>query len=506
MRRRRRNHELLSVSLFPFLAVLICTFGVLIILLVIVVKAADHQGEVAQAEQDQQQQQSLKQLQLKLEMQELKVESYQNSRVELIDQLSDEKTRRALIQADIEKLSRELNLLAGRMQALNSEELDSSSDIKNEIAVLQQQLSDQKDMLEKRRESLATSTEVKYSIVPYDGENGTTRRPIYIECRKDQLILQPYEITLTRNDFIHPILPNNPLDAALIATREYFLKNNLLQHGGTPYPLLVVRPGGSQSYALARQAMRSWDEEFGYELIPEEKQLEFGMPDSQLGEEMRLAVEAAKLRQQKHVAEELLSQNFRGNQIENAGGFEASGFSGGFEQNGETKNQVQATSATEPLTSTTDEQSRRPDAIESGQTENSDAIRNADIAARDVNGGTSIAEERGKNWALPSNAGSAVAYHRPVKMYLAADQIVVEADPYNQRRLFIRVDSTDLENSMDELVEAIWKRIENWGVAGAGGYWKPELKVVILPGCETNYLRMQELLDQSGFGITEVKP
>lgn len=508
MRRRRRNQELLTVSLFPFLAVLICTFGVLIILLVIVVKAADHQAEVAQAEQDQIQQQDLDKLQLDLEMQQLKVQGYESSREELLKKLSDEKTRRALIQANIDKLSQERKLLVGRMKALNSESIDSDTEFKQEIAALQQQLADQKEMLKKRRQAAAAApVEVRYSIVPYDGEGGTTRRPIYIECRKDELILQPYEITLTTKDFIQPILPNNPLDAALITTREYFLKNRLFLRGGTPYPLLIVRPGGSQSYALARQAMRSWDEEFGYELVAFDKELTFGKPDSQLEKEMRLAIEAARNRQREHVAEEFLLQRDIDDQIKNAGGADTSNFFSGTDRPANQRGSIKRTSATVTVVNEDGiEQTQDSEALESGDTLDSKAKRNADIAARNIDGSESIAEERGRNWALPSNAASAVAYHRPVKLYLTNDQIVVEADSQNLNRLFIPVDYANMNAALEQLVEAIWHRIDNWGVAGAGGYWKPELNVIVLPGCETKFTRMQALLDQSGFGIKEAQP
>ena len=50
MRRYSKHRENHSVSLFPFLAVLICTFGVLIVLLVLVVKAADHRAEASKKE------------------------------------------------------------------------------------------------------------------------------------------------------------------------------------------------------------------------------------------------------------------------------------------------------------------------------------------------------------------------------------------------------------------------------------------------------------------------
>ena len=50
MRRHRKRRSPAGVSLFPFLAVLICTLGVLIVLLVIAVKAAESTADQTVAE------------------------------------------------------------------------------------------------------------------------------------------------------------------------------------------------------------------------------------------------------------------------------------------------------------------------------------------------------------------------------------------------------------------------------------------------------------------------
>ena len=44
-----------------------------------------------------------------------------------------------------------------------------------------------------------------YAVVPYEGPNGTFRRPIYIECVKDELVLQPEGVRLTADDLRPPI-------------------------------------------------------------------------------------------------------------------------------------------------------------------------------------------------------------------------------------------------------------------------------------------------------------
>ena len=57
--KKRRQSERLTVSLFPFLAVLICTLGILIVLLVISVQAASVEADTRTAESQAKQQQQL---------------------------------------------------------------------------------------------------------------------------------------------------------------------------------------------------------------------------------------------------------------------------------------------------------------------------------------------------------------------------------------------------------------------------------------------------------------
>ena len=64
-----------------------------------------------------------------------------------------------------------------------------------------------------------------------------------------------------------------------------------------PYPLLLVRPNGIIAYYLVRDAMTSWDAEFGYELVGQDWQLDFPMqPDAQLREMETHAVADARQR------------------------------------------------------------------------------------------------------------------------------------------------------------------------------------------------------------------
>ena len=126
------------------------------------------------------------------------------------------------------------------------------------------------------RDEAAARRPPVYAIVPYDGPNGTHRRPIYLECTSEGVVIQPEGILLPVQRLSQ--VRSGPAirsDAALRAIREYYARLGPTGSQGEPYPLLIVRPGGVESYAMARAAMRSWDDEFGYELIDETMQLKY---------------------------------------------------------------------------------------------------------------------------------------------------------------------------------------------------------------------------------------
>jgi hypothetical protein len=54
---------------------------------------------------------------------------------------------------------------------------------------------------------------------------------------------------------------------------------------------------------------------------------------------------------------------------------------------------------------------------------------------------------------------------------------------------------------VDTLVSKIWARVEGWGLAVAGGYWKPVLNVHVTPGAEQRFEELRVLLDGSGLEV-----
>ena len=179
---------------------------------------------------------------------------------------------------ELERRWRELQEAAADLQRRIQGQDAGQEASRAELEQLQQEVRAAQEALEAAKNKVAKRP-TSYAIVPYDGPNGTRRRPIYIECTAQGVILQPEGIVLGAKDFDGPLGPGNPLDAALRGIREYYAQAGLLGSQGEPYPLLIVRPGGVEAYAAARTAMRTWDDEFGYELVDETMQLKYPEPD-----------------------------------------------------------------------------------------------------------------------------------------------------------------------------------------------------------------------------------
>jgi hypothetical protein len=195
--------------------------------------------------------------------------------------------------------------------------LDDRRQAEREIERLHKLIAQSRETI-KSLKSENASKKRSYSIIPYEGPNGTTRRPIYIECRADAVVVQPEGITLTQEDLSPPLDAGNPLAAALRAAREYVVQNSgasAANKQAEPYPLILVRPDGIKSYHAVRRAIASWDADFGYEFIGSEWKLEFPPLDPQLARLENQAVEQARIRRQ--VLAAAAPRAFR------AGGFDA---------------------------------------------------------------------------------------------------------------------------------------------------------------------------------------
>lgn len=284
-----------TVALFPFLAVLICTMGALIVLLVLLVQQARvdahaHSPESTPAPIPAEQE--------ALEDAQWRRTVLEQSRAEKTEELAATRAKLAHLEEHTQRLKAEAETLLAQARAIDEGRKlrdDELAAARAELARWREQIAQHQRKLEEKRRELAEKSR-SYALIPYEGPLGTRRRPIYVECTELGVILQPEGILLKAEDFQGPLGPGNPLEVALRAIREH-LERTAGSQAGQPYPLLVVRPGGVLAYAAARAAMKSWDDEFGYELVGDDLQLDFGQPDPALTRLVQQTVAEARRRQ-----------------------------------------------------------------------------------------------------------------------------------------------------------------------------------------------------------------
>lgn len=295
-----------DVSLFPFLAVLLCTMGSLLLVLVVMAKVSREQA-ARRAEAEAEAQQALagapddgrahEMLQLLNSRQEL----LDNRKQEAAVLLRGEQLRLSHIEDHMRRLQdqlQSLQLAAAELAAMEQGHSDDRLQAEREVARLQR-------LIDETRQDIAELNEEfggprSYSIVPYRGPNGTQRPAIYVECRKNEVVLQPEGLRLIRQDFAPPLGAGNPLASALRSAREFMIRQDpsLGKSADTePYPLILVRPDGVEMYYRVRAAVESWDSDFGYELINGEMELEYPDANPELAALEHRAIELARARQ-----------------------------------------------------------------------------------------------------------------------------------------------------------------------------------------------------------------
>jgi hypothetical protein len=526
---RIREQDAVGVSLFPFLAVLICTMGALILLLVVVARQARLQAAQDTAKKNAQVHEDL---QAAREWAGLEIRGYREAREKTEAQLAEARLALGHVEDHARRLRDQLARLEAawnELDALPSSGSRRSQELQEELARLKSRIAQtERELAEARRQ--AAGQRASYAVVPYEGRHATHRRPIYIECRPDAVVLQPEGIVLDEDDFTGPLGPGNPLDAALRAVRERWLRDRGFDpaESGEPYPVLLVRPGGIEAYYAARAAMKSWASDFGYELIGEDWRLAFPPPDARLADEVRQAVATARARQQRLIA---AAPRRYGRQPQR--GYVAAPYRGGLvpdrrpgssvgSGDGQSQSFGRAGGRFTPGPGGQEEDALPPGRAgaerppgDQGQTpyqggagqpptqETPDhaASRPGNLAAT---GGAmppeSLAKTRGRNWGLPHAAEGSVAITSPIRVDCHPDKLVLVPERGLGTNKVVPLGPVT-QDALDAFVAAIWQYIERWGSAGRGMYWRPVLNVHVAPNAEARYDELAILLEGSGLEV-----
>ncbi len=593
-----------SVSLFPFLAVLLCTMGALLVLLVVLAQRAGERV-LAEAEPpavpaspqpvtpaaDDEAAGLISQLE--------KVRAYQSQlaklRIQAEARLQEEQQRLSHLEEHTRRTEHELARLALAAQQLQATENEQSVDqaqAERELKRLQKLSAEAEADLEELREQDRGQT--SYAIVPYKGPNGTQRKPIYVECRSDGIILHPEGIELKPSDFYATSWPGNPLAAALRATRDH-VNAQAAKAGNSeppdPYPVILVRPDGIRQYSLVRAAISSWDATFGYEFIDQDWELEFPeAADPLLARAQGHAITLARDRLRRMIRSAprrfqgvgLAGKgtgggvgNAQGYGVGNSTGAESSdwqlglsdqagsgqggGMAGqsGLAMDGASEagvvGQAQqgapagievaqgGVAGAEQFAGGDLESSQESGAGESGQQHgrsgsagegdpsSQEGLASVGGAASSGEGGSaggassggassagggssssgptsSIADSRGRNWAVKGGGRNSVPIRRPIQIVVRENQLALLPNRHaltgnDTAGQVISLNQPQSQLS-DEFVAALRSRIDEWGLAGNGLYWRPVLNLNIAPGADQTAKQVLRLLKDSGVEVS----
>ena len=141
----------------------------------------------------------------------------------------------------------------------------------------------ERDVLAKARDNAradlakAKSIAGGYAVLPHKGVHGTWQRPVMIECRDGQAILQPKGIPFDMMDMsAMGMLRGSPFLGAI--ARELVKVQQATSPDGdpvVPYIYFIVRPDGVRPYYEARSRLEPLGVAFGYELVDQDWKIEF---------------------------------------------------------------------------------------------------------------------------------------------------------------------------------------------------------------------------------------
>jgi hypothetical protein len=304
---RSRRHKL-QVSTFPFLAVLLCAMGALLLVLLVMDRRA-HAAALARAEQALQR--TIGETTRETETRRLALEAARKDAHDAREQKRGAEHARLESQigdvdAEIQAIRDQMAKAAERLLAEQNEETALKQKIEaeqaratveeqaivrvraeaatktaqsessrqaltqmtSELARLERALADLKAAREKEKNT--------YSVVPYNGKRGESRRPLYVECAAGEVIFHPDHMALGESRDASDVQAE--VERRLLKQRRQLPSAQAAAF--TPYLMLLVRPDGVLSYYHLRESLRGLKIDFGYEFIDKDWVLDFPADDA----------------------------------------------------------------------------------------------------------------------------------------------------------------------------------------------------------------------------------
>ncbi len=287
----RKRRQVLQVSTFPFLAVLLCTMGSLILLLLVIDRqakaAARNKARLAAAEvaakAAAKQQQHAADIQAEQERRRAELHGQlARQRDELLSGVQVARGKVDATARDVEAeeaRSRELHrrldaelarLLAtqGELTARRAEAAqvgEKAEGVKGQRVRLAEELAQMERAIQALKE-LREREKQTYSLVPYKGRRGDSRRPLYLECSAAGITFHPDHLTL---------LGAGELRAEVERRAAARRQEDTGKTAADPYLLMLVRPDGIVNYYRALAALDGLKVGLGYEFIDTDWALDF---------------------------------------------------------------------------------------------------------------------------------------------------------------------------------------------------------------------------------------
>ena len=509
--KRKRRRQGLAPSMFPFLAVLICTMGALIAVLVVGVQ----QARVDAAQDDQAGSHEYQQVVERNDERQLEIANYKwrseilkSKQGEYQGDIQENRLRLAQLEAHIRDLEERWQNLLNKSKIVAEQRTvstDGQIDLEDEIAQLQQEIFTARTELDQVRAETQKHKK-SYAIVPYQGEHGSYRRPVYLECVAEGVIIQPEGILISHAELDGPSGVGNPLNACLRTIREFYVKHTL-DDQESPYPLLIVRAEGVAAFGKARRAMADWKDEYGFELVSDDLPLAFPNPQPTLSGELKKTIALANDRQRALALAmpsryPVLPRAQSGEPVDtvfNTTTAQGDGFGDG-QAASATLGSRPGTGGTGEVAGNTEVEYSNRESIDSGE-------MGSKFNGTGVPGGAMITPPGGvgmagrpQGWALENNhRGPAIT--RPVKVICEASRLTIMPAAGERGKPVVVELGMTVKVSIDQFVAALHEHIDRWGIAIAGGHWKPELKVEIQSGGEARFKELQYTLYGSGIDV-----
>lgn len=551
----RRRPATTSISLFPFLAVLLCAMGALILLLVVLTRQiredatkssiliAEPQPQAAAPVQDLQPAAIERvvvtipapaplppapdpNLALRKKLAGLE-QDRTNAEGDLARLRSESAQQQREIDAAVQRLQNErlaVEASAARLAARRLEQERKESAKTELLASLRLAEGSLAEALE-----AAEAAEPKVSIVPYDGLSGTVRRPILVECTADSMRFVPEDVALSASD-LEGFLPDyNPLLAGVIALRKHW---SAVDGPRQPkaYVLLLVHEDGVAAYYAARTLLRSLDKETGYELVTDDLHLATPPLDADAAEACRKAV-FETLRQRTALIAEMSRRG-----IENKTTFPTGRFEVDPREHDPTRHEESiwgsgGSSETSPPSlpgeriSRAATQQRRAPALPAMTPLDSAGVSAASLARQAAETARasrlehdahqlaederllqkamaetwpSFSDQKGgkRQWGTSSPTAN-ISLERPVSLDVTSRQVTVGSQPP------IPIGPAGLtDETVGAIVAAVRRETEAWGRAPGDFYWTPRLRASLHPGTTLQFDRLKPALNAVGLHVT----